>query len=163
MKQYSRGTYILTIRTKFITFAILLLISLISLRCDRIIAVNVEGGDPPIFNLHGDENWVRELTIYHITKEDAETKTGQGTKIDKPLLYKDFMDIPEKMMWSISGKCLVRRPFVYGVVPDGMEEKVPAKPLIEGEYYFVYIFRRSGPCPGMLFTIRDGKAVELWK
>ena len=133
-----------------------------SIGCEFNILTKAEGGNPPRFTFGGYSTYISELTIYHIPKESVTVDSETGTKLIRCPEWGDLLSDKEKRMWSIDGRCPARGAIEYGVVPDGMMEKISAKPLIEGEYYFV--FGHAG-VPGLFvptyFTIREGKVIEL--
>jgi hypothetical protein len=95
---------------------------------------------------------------------------SSGTLVGMLLVYRLDQDQPKKgvfldvlladkpnIFWMVEGKHDQRSPITYGAVPTGMRETVQAKPLVEGEYYLVFV--ESGV--GTTFLVRDGHAEQF--
>ncbi len=50
----------------------------------------------------------------------------------------------------------------YGTTPDGFEEVLTPRPLVEGEMYFVIIESCDGNSGGGSFKIEGGRVAEIW-
>ena len=66
--------------------------------------------------------------------------------------------------WRIDGHHDADLPINYGIVPSGMKELVPPKPLVEGTIYFVSSYigtEDTGAFVGQYFKIQNGRATEF--
>jgi hypothetical protein len=108
--------------------------------------VRVEPENPPRFTFS--RSTVADgLLVYHL-KGDQRNK---GIFLDKLLADK------ENTCWMIEGDHDNQIPITYGVVPMGMKATIQAKPLMEGEYYMVYVTSLVGA----KFVISDGMARDV--
>jgi hypothetical protein len=132
-------------------FSIILLLALGS--CSpHVGSVNAEGGSQPRFTFIGSS--VSSLIVYRVPRKylnkgialDAVTKNGSDTQ------------------WRIDGMHDARTPINYGVVPKGMTEIVPAKPLSENTIYFASTYvgtEETGAFVGQYFRIQNGRTIEV--
>jgi hypothetical protein len=106
----------------------------------------VESTNPPTFTFS--RGTVADgLLVYHLKGNQAH----QGILLDKLIADK------ENTSWKIEGEHDNQIPITYGVVPMGMKATVEAKPLIEGEYYMVYVTSLVGAT----FLVRNGRAEQV--
>jgi hypothetical protein len=85
--------------------------------------------------------------VYHIPPD----------QIDKGIYFDQLSENSPNTMWLIQGTHDPKEPITYGTIPANMREAVQAKPLVEGEYYFVYV----ASLVGRRFVVRNGKAEEM--
>ena len=109
--------------------------------------VSVEPTTPPTFTFSRGTA-ADMLLVYHLKGDQAHKG---GIFLDMLLADK------ENTNWMIEGEHDNQIPITYGVVPPGMKETVQAKPLIEGEYYFVYV----ASLVGARFVVRNGRAEKV--
>jgi hypothetical protein len=109
--------------------------------------VRVEPTDPPTFTFSRGTA-ADMLLVYHL-KGDQARKGG--------IFLNTLLADKENTSWNIEGEHDNQIPITYGVVPMGMKATVEAKPLIEGEYYFVYVTSLVGA----RFLVRDGHAEQV--
>ena len=124
-----------------------LLMSLVFQSCHVQPEVRVEPKDPPTF-IFSRGTAVDGLLVYHV-KGDPGHKGG--------ILLDTLLADKENTCWMIEGEHDNQTPITYGVVPTGMKATIQAKPLIEGEYYMVYVTSLVGAT----FVIRDGMAMDV--
>src|ERR1700694_2294294 len=105
--------------------------------------VRVETTTPPMFTFSRGT----AVDMLLVTTLRA-TKRIQGVFLDTLLADK------ENTSWMIEGEHDNQIPIAYGVVPIGMKATVEAKPLIEGEYYMVFV----ASLVGTRFLVRNGHA-----
>jgi hypothetical protein len=124
-----------------------LCLSILALQgCEIPREVRVESTNPPTFTFS--RGTVADgLLVYHLKGDQAH----QGILLDTLLADK------ENTSWKIDGQHDNQIPITYGVVPMGMKATVEAKPLIEGEYYFVYVTSLVGA----KFLVRNGRAEQV--
>ena len=108
--------------------------------------VRVQPTTPPTFTFSSN-TVTNGLLVYHLTEE----KRGKG------ILLETLLEDKQNMNWMIEGKHDKPVPITYGEVPTGMKETVPVKPLLEGEYYMVYVTSLVGA----RFVMRNGRAEEI--
>jgi len=108
--------------------------------------VRVEPGNPPTFTFSRGTA-ADGLLVYHLKGDQAH----KGIFLDKLLADK------ENTSWMIEGEHDNKIPITYGVVPMGMKATIQAKPLIEGEYYMVYVTSLVGA----KFLVRNGRAEQV--
>jgi len=106
----------------------------------------VEATDPPTFTFS--RSTVTDgLLVYHLRGDRA----NQGG-----ILLDTLLADKENTCWMIEGEHDNKIPIRYGIVPMGMKVSIEAKPLVEGEYYMVYVTSLVGA----KFVIKDGRAEE---
>ena len=108
--------------------------------------VRVEAGNPPTFTFSRGTA-TDGLLVYHL----------KGDQAHKGILLDTLLADKENTSWKISGEHDNQIPITYGVVPIGMKAAIEAKPLIEGEYYMVYVTSLVGAT----FVINDGHAQQV--
>ena len=109
--------------------------------------VRVEPTNPPTFTFSRGTA-TDGLLVYHLKDDQAQ----------KPGIFLDkLMADKENTNWMIDGEHDNRIPITYSVVPVGMKATVEAKPLIEGEYYMVYVTSLVGA----KFLMRNGRAEQI--
>ena len=108
--------------------------------------VHVRPTAPPSFTFSR-ETLVGMLLVYRLDQDQPK----KGVFLDVMLRDKP------NTFWMIEGKHDPRLPITYGDVPTGMKETVPAKPLVEGEYYLVFV--ESGVSAS--FLVRNGRAEKF--
>lgn len=134
----------------------LLLISLLvcCVSCERRTEVKLEGGNPPGFVLSGSGNLV-ELSI----GRDLQDKTLIPSK-RSPVIWKIIPTSRDGEKLESIGR------IVYGVVPKGYKQTVPAEgspsELTGGNYYYYYLETINAPHADGDFEIRDGKPVRVY-
>src|SRR6266487_6526689 len=122
-----------------------ILLSLAALSCYVEPKVHVEGCNPPQFTFSS--NTV--TTTLFVSRIPPESRNGmipiEFFSKDNPNTY-----------WMIDGKHDQVNPIAYRKVPEGMREVIAAKPLVEGENYFVFV----ASLVGRSFVIEGGCAKE---
>jgi len=125
--------------------------------CERDTRVVIsEAANPPTFSLSGNGH----LNFFWVSELDNVSPTGKESRaVDD-----------ERTIWEIwptnvrSTAIYDLPPIVYGRVPAGFTQKIPAvggpRPLVEGKSY-----EAGGPSSGanmkvFRFSIKDGKAIE---
>jgi hypothetical protein len=108
--------------------------------------VRVEPANPPTFTFSRGTA-VDMLLVYHL----------KGDQAHKGILLDTLLADKENTSWMIQGEHDNQIPISYGVVPMGMKATVQAKPLIEGEYYMVYV----ASLVGARFLVRNGYAEQV--
>lgn len=103
--------------------------------------VRVAPTSPPTFTFSS-QTVVDMLLVHHLKRDNP----NEGILLD------ELLEDKPNTSWMVEGKHDNRIPITYGSVPAGMKETVPAKPLVEGEYYLVLV----GSLVGARFVIRDG-------
>jgi len=109
--------------------------------------VRVEPTNPPTFTFSSGTA-ADMLLVYHL-KGDLAQKPG--------IFLENLLADKENTSWMIEGEHDNKIPITYGVVPTGMKETVQAKPLIEGEYYFVIV----ASLVTTRFVVRNGVAEKV--
>ncbi|MFY9608217.1 MAG: hypothetical protein WAU45_06315 [Blastocatellia bacterium] len=104
--------------------------------------------NPPKFSFNDPER-ISELVIFQIPK-DHEGDYGYG----------DAVINRNNVVWEIRGRLILPETSIsYGSLPEGMVEKTPEVPLVEGGHYFVWCSQNgNGGCLGTSFLIKNGKA-----
>lgn len=123
----------------------LILLSLAALSCHIDPSVRVEGCNPPRFIL-SNNTVTTTLFVSRIPPEHRDRLPLEFFSKDNPNTY-----------WMIEGKHDQRNSITYGQVPLGMSEVVAAKPLVEGENYYVLLASLAGRS----FVIEDGCVKEV--
>jgi hypothetical protein len=108
--------------------------------------VRVEPTNPPRFTFSRG-TVVDGLLVYHL----------KGDQRKNGVFLDTLMADKENTCWMIGGEHDNQSPITYGAVPVGMEATIQAKPLIEGEYYMVYVTSLVGAT----FVIKDGMAKDV--
>lgn len=115
--------------------------------CEVSPKVRVEPTGPPTFTFSSGTS-VEMLLVYHL---NAQQRDRGG------LLLESLLADKANINWMIEGENQQQLPITYGTVPVGMKETIEAKPLLEGEYYFVFV----GSLVGARFFIKDGIAQPI--
>jgi len=108
--------------------------------------VRAEPTNPPTFTFSSG-TVTDGLLVYHL----------KGDQAQKGIILDTLLEDKENISWMIEGEHDNQIPISYGVVPLGMKATVEAKPLIEGEYYMVYVTSLVGA----KFVVRDGRAEQV--
>ncbi len=131
---------------------LILVLSSSACRSHKLGEVHVEGVGTPTFRFVGLN--VGSLVIYQVP--DRYRKSGiplDELKEDNPNTH-----------WFVQGNHEANEPIVYGMVPSGMKEFAPAKPLDEGVIYFASSYvgtEDTGAFVGQYFKIKNGRAEEF--
>lgn len=108
--------------------------------------VNIQPTSPPSFTFSRG-TLVGMLLVYRLDQDHPKSGVFLDVLLaDKPNIF-----------WMVEGKHDARSPIAYGDVPAGMKETVQAKPLVEGEYYLVFV----EALVGATFLIRNGRAERV--
>ena len=133
---------------------LLILPLLFCVNCERRTEVNLEGGNPPAFVLSGSGNLV-ELSV----GQDLQDKTQTPSK-RSPVVWKIRPTSRDGEKLEAIGR------IVYGVVPKGYKQVIPAEgappELIAGNYYYYYLETINAPHADGDFEIKDGKPVRVY-
>ena len=108
--------------------------------------VRVQPSNPPTFAFSRG-TLVSMLLVYHLRPEQV----GEGIFLDE--LLKD----KPNLTWMLEGTHDQQVPITYGIVPSGMNETLEARPLVDGEYYLVFV----ASLVGARFVIRNGIAEQV--
>jgi hypothetical protein len=108
--------------------------------------VRVQPTSPPSFTFSRG-TLVGMLLVYRLDQEQPK----KGVFLDVLLADKP------NIFWMVEGKHDQRFPISYGDVPMGMKETVQAKPLVEGEYYLVFV----ESLVSATFLVRNGHAEQI--
>jgi hypothetical protein len=132
---------------------ILISLVLFCVNCERRTMVKLEGGNPPTFVLYGSGNLV-EFSI----GRDLQDKTLNPSK-RSPVIWKLTPTSRDGEKVENIGR------IVYGVVPHGYRQAIPAEgqppELIAGNYYYYYVETINAPHADGDFEIKDGKPVRV--
>lgn len=114
--------------------------------CEIPPAVHVNASSPPTFTFSRG-TLVNMLLVYHLRPDEP----------TKGILFDELLADKPNITWMIEGEHDQRLQITYGAVPIGMKETAPATPLMEGEYYLVFV----GSMVGTRFVIRNGIAQPI--
>ena len=121
--------------------------------CERRTEVKLEGGNPPTFVLSGSGNLV-ELSV----GRDLEDKTLTPSK-RSPVIWKITPTSRDGERLENVGR------IVYGVVPKGYKQTIPAEGpppgLTAGNYYYYYLETINAPHADGDFEMKDGSPVPV--
>jgi hypothetical protein len=87
------------------------------------------------------------LLVYHLGAEQM----GKGIFLD------DLLHNKENLTWKLEGTHNQELPITYGLVPSGMKDTVQVRPLMEGEYYLVFV----ASLVSAKFVVRNGSAEQI--
>jgi len=127
-------------------WSLVALVVLLFQSCEIPPEVRVQPTNPPTF-IFSSGTRVDMLLVYHLSHDQP----------DKGVFLDAVLEDKPNIFWMVEGNHDQRLPINYGIVPKSMKETVPAKALIEGEYYLVLV----GSLANTRFTIRDGVAQPL--
>ena len=130
--------------------SVVLTISLCFCACESPVDTDLIQGSPPKFIFNHPEA-LTGVVVYRIPSEYV-NKGIPGDMLNDSIA-----------VWEIRGQLQnPKEPIVYGIVPTGMSETIPAKSLEEGQGYLLRCFQNdNGGCSGVEFTIKDGEAVNI--
>jgi hypothetical protein len=131
----------------------MLVLSSLACRSHKLGEVHVEGVAKPTFRFVGFN--VGSLVIYQV----PERYLKSGIPLD------ELKEDNPNTRWFLDGDHDANEPIVYGIVPSGMKEFSPAKPLVEGVTYFASSYvgtEDTGAFVGQYFRIRNGQAEEFY-
>lgn len=115
------------------------------------VGVAGEGGNLPYFIFSGGS-----VSMLLVSRKRKRRNNASPTELNP----KDSLDT----QWLIEGRHDASAPITYGVVPSGMSGVVSAKPLVEGEFYFIQSKVHASDksfLAEQYFRIQDGKVVEV--
>lgn len=96
----------------------------------------------------GTLTWVGGKARYVYVLDQNATSPGVPPNLDTPMGTKWRIDVP----W-LDGTPVESGTVKYGVVPEGLRERVPAVPLVSGQQYYLYVLQDIAiPVTRCLFT-----------
>lgn len=119
--------------------------------CERDMTIQIDGQNPPTFELDGNG----ELVFLLVTEVQPDNPRPSGN----PRLW-EIRPTEVKKIWELPS-------ITYGVIPEGFRQVIPESgsppPLVEGKTYSL-----GGPADNanggsIWFTIRNGKSVRVPK